>query len=565
MLANNAGSFIHRRKPSLTRLRRPSADSHISTSDAPRPYPTLTSPIPRLAKLRAAILDHLKDLETRLSQLESPLKEMWEECSVDRTLRSPMAPPKEPKARLRTGSFSVGAIDDARARIRDGLEMLDRIRADVCSHLPELSGFDFSLPELDLHLPSTPSLEDLNFDNFQSPLSYLPTLTTHLDTLHEHLLSLQLPSSIKLNFPTPSPNGRISELLYKLQDPDLFTDPLKSPLDFLVESRKPPFDPAELEKQAASQIESALKKSLFGERLLLFQDLPHRYQNNEHVLSGYRFIPLYQWPLLLLSIFRLHNETANIWTHLIPLTLALMSLSSPVAAIFKFAQTGDDLPIDIAERTFSLFAMICLASSCVWHVMAGCAHTKATDTAARIDYVGIGWLISASIGSVVYYGFGCRPTTAAFYLIITFCLGIAGSILPFMTWFNERKNKNYRLLFFLSLAFTLLIPVAHLAAIHSFWDMYAFIQAEIPSLASYATGLLFYAFHIPERLVPAKWAGCLDWAGGGSHAIWHLFIVLAIKLHKDAMIEYRHGIGNEMCQLHWEAPSIFWSPFSYAT
>jgi len=68
----------------------------------------------------------------------------------------------------------------------------------------------------------------------------------------------------------------------------------------------------------------------------------------------------------------------------------------------------------------------------------------------------------------------------------------------------------------------------------------------------------FYVFHIPERLVPAKWAGRLDWVGGGSHAIWHLFIVLAIKLHRDAMIEYRYGIGNEMCQLHWETPSIFW-------
>jgi len=558
MLANNAGSCIHRRRPSLTRLKRSSTDSRTSTSNALRSYPALASPTPKLAKLRAVILDHLKDLETRLSQLESPLKEMWEERSVDRALLSPMAPFKERKTRPRTESFSAGAIDDARARIRDGLEMLCRIRADVCSHLPELSGFDFSLPEIDLYLPSTPSLEDLNFDNFQSPLSYLPTLKSHLDTLHEHLLSLQLPSSIKLNFPAPSPNGRISELLYKLQDPDLFTDPLKSPLDFLAEGRRPPFDPAELERQTESQVESALEMSLFGERLILFQDLPDRYQNNEHVLSGYRFIPLYQWPLLLLSIFQLHNETVNIWTHLLPLGLALMSLSSPVAAIFKFAQTGDDLPIDIAERTFSLFAVICLASSCVWHVMAGCAHRKATDTAARIDYVGIGWLISASIGSVVYYGFGCRPTTAAIYLTVTFCLGIAGSILPFMDWFNERKNKNYRLLFFLSLVFTLIIPLAHLAAVHSLWDMYAFIRAEFPSLACYATGLIFYVFHIPERLVPAKWAGRLDWVGGGSHAIWHLFIVLAIKLHRDAMIEYRYGIGNEMCQLHWETPSIFW-------
>ncbi|KAF8574133.1 hypothetical protein K439DRAFT_1642424, partial [Ramaria rubella] len=159
--------------------------------------------------------------------------------------------------------------------------------------------------------------------------------------------------------------------------------------------------------------------------------------------------------------------------------------------------------------------------------MAGCATRKAMETAARVDYVGIGWLISASIGTVVRYGFSCRPHTALLYLSVSFALGVAGSVLPFMTWFNERENKKWRIAFFLSLVFTLIFPLGHLAAVYSLWDMYTFIRPLFPSLASYALGLLFYAFRFPECAVPRAWGWgrALDCVGGGSHALWHLFIV----------------------------------------
>jgi len=38
-----------------------------------------------------------------------------------------------------------------------------------------------------------------------------------------------------------------------------------------------------------------------------------------------------------------------------------------------------------------------------------------------------------------------------------------------------------------------------------------------------------------------------DWLGGGSHAIWHAFIVLAIYQHKRGMREMRGGVSGEGC------------------
>lgn len=65
-------------------------------------------------------------------------------------------------------------------------------------------------------------------------------------------------------------------------------------------------------------------------------------------------------------------------------------------------QLSEDPHADLADRVFSLFANLCLFASCVWHVMAGCAHRKAMETAARIDYVGIGWyVLSVSYLSII--------------------------------------------------------------------------------------------------------------------------------------------------------------------
>jgi adiponectin receptor len=63
----------------------------------------------------------------------------------------------------------------------------------------------------------------------------------------------------------------------------------------------------------------------------------------------------------------------------------------------------------------------------------------------------------------------------------------------------------------------------------------------MPSVASYVTGLLFYATRFPECVLPVN-SPRLAWLGGGSHALWHIFIVRAISLHRDALPLLKDGI-----------------------
>ena len=97
------------------------------------------------------------------------------------------------------------------------------------------------------------------------------------------------------------------------------------------------------------------------------------------------------------------------------------------------------------------------------------------------------------------------------------------------------------------MAFSSIAPLLELSRIHSAREMYAFISPIVPSLVSYVVGLVFYATHFPECVVAPRWpsvCGWLDWLGGGSHAIWHVFIVLVICLHKQGMEVMKSGIGD---------------------
>ncbi|KAI0823694.1 putative G-protein coupled receptor [Trametes gibbosa] len=495
---------------------------------------SLTSLTPTLASLRLHVLTYLADLETRLSLLESPISSESIKAKGELTM------------------------DEARAWAQDGLQMLRKIREDVCAHLPDFtldnvpSVEEFvkthmpDVPDMCAHLPDMPDvvrshLPDFDLSDvrsriddvrtrfsdidFHRPLDYIPTLSSSLQSLQAHLSSMDLVPSQYLS--TYAPSASLSTLLDRILSSHLVSE-ISSDLKSGEET---------LEK-AALEIARAMQRSLNGSQLIQYVDLPEKWRNNPFVQGGYRFIPLQEWPRLILSLFALHNETLNIHTHLIPFLLWSFTL-------FRFSTYSNGSETDEpAKVIFTAFALVCLFTSALWHTMAGCAHPHGMELCARIDYVGIGWLISASVGTVVYYGFQCQEPTRNAFLLLCLAIGLSGSILPFTEWFNRREYRHIRIVFFVSLSLSALAPIAALALMHSAGAAGAFIRPIVPSLASYFVGLVFYATHFPECVLAPRWPSLrlLDWLGGGSHAIWHVCIVLAIGLHKRGMEDMRRGV-----------------------
>ncbi|KAH7888863.1 hemolysin-III related-domain-containing protein [Phlebopus sp. FC_14] len=460
-----------------------------------------------LGALRVLLLSYLEDIESRLSKLESPI-------SSDIGLA---------EAFKIQGEHSV---DEARIWARDALEMLRSIRSDVCAHLPELPDVP-SFSDVRSHFSSislsdiTPTMDDVRSRfsdlDFQNSVA---ALSTRLQSLQAHLRSMDvLPTDIPSSF---SGSKRLSGIYESFMSSELVTELT----DDVHEAE-------DMIEQAARDIARAVKQSFQGSKLIQYVDLPPQWRNNPFVTRGYRFIPLEKWPLIVMSLFAIHNETLNIHTHLIPFILWLINC----IPLFNSSTS-----IDTPEAAFITFALICLFSSVLWHTMAGCAHPEGMEFCARIDYVGIGWLISASVGTVVYYGFQCHPNVGKLFLWGCLLTGAAGNVLPFFKWFNDRAYKPWRIAFFVSMAFTSVAPLAVLAYFHSTWQVIVFVNPVWPSIISYLIGLIFYATHIPERFLSDRYSHWLDWCGGGSHAIWHAFIVLAISQHRTAIVALRNGI-----------------------
>lgn len=125
---------------------------------------------------------------------------------------------------------------------------------------------------------------------------------------------------------------------------------------------------------------------------------------------------------------------------------------------------------------------------------------------------------SFSLGQ--YYGFYSHPALAASYMCFNFVIGVTGMIVPWQSWFNERKYKSWRIAFFVSLAASAVAPIAHRAAIYGGMETLWFYSAlrvcrrcrrslltsrvlagpAIPSVVAYLIGLSFYANQVSSKL-----------------------------------------------------------------
>lgn len=141
-------------------------------------------------------------------------------------------------------------------------------------------------------------------------------------------------------------------------------------------------------------------------RLLLLSELPDWYQRNDFILSGYRS-PSYSIAESILSVTYVHNETANIFSHLLPAAFTLG------AQLWLWDQFWTTFP-NADYREYSIFAInllaatICFGVSAVYHAVIN--HSPyILDLSTRIDYVGILCMIVGNFITGVYVAFYCQP------------------------------------------------------------------------------------------------------------------------------------------------------------
>ncbi|CCE65606.1 hypothetical protein TPHA_0M00290 [Tetrapisispora phaffii CBS 4417] len=267
-----------------------------------------------------------------------------------------------------------------------------------------------------------------------------------------------------------------------------------------------------------------------------WDDLPDWQKDNEHIHEGYvketnSFINCFE------SLFFLHNESVNIYSHMVPGLCALFMLLIDINIIKKFPTTTfvDYFMIDL----FLAGAFSCLILSSAFHTLK--SHSLFVAIYGnKLDYLGIVILIVTSMISILYYGFYDTPYFFHLFSTITILFGIACGTVSLANKFRSREWRPYRATLFVCFGLSAVFPVLTGIWYYGLEDTFKRIQLKwiVTEGFFYIFGAFLYAMRYPERICP----GAFDlW--GHSHQIFHVFVVIAAYSHFHGLLsayEYAH-------------------------
>lgn len=272
------------------------------------------------------------------------------------------------------------------------------------------------------------------------------------------------------------------------------------------------------------------KMSKKKRKLYTWDEIPHWQRDNEHILSGYvgETRSMFQ---CFLSLFYLHNESVNIYTHLLPGIAFLFVLCFDKFAVTQFETTTliDYVMIDL----FFFGAFTCLTLSSTFHCLKN--HSRSVATFGnKLDYLGIVVLVVTSMVSIMYYGFFETPALFYLFSFITCTFGAACAVVSLKEGFRTREWRPYRAAMFVAFGLSAVLPIVTGIFYYGFSEIYLRIQVKWVLLGGifYITGAVLYGVRFPEKYAPGKYD---IW--GHSHQLFHVLVVVAALCHLYGLIK----------------------------
>ncbi|OAA72908.1 hemolysin-III channel protein Izh2 [Akanthomyces lecanii RCEF 1005] len=301
-----------------------------------------------------------------------------------------------------------------------------------------------------------------------------------------------------------------------------------------VRQRKPSFGSSAL--HAAQSLEHAVSDTL----LQLWDDLPAWRRDNAYIHSGYRQIRG-SYGHAARSLLYLHNESVNIWSHLLGAVAAVASALYVFHAVrprYEDAHAGD-------VAVFACFfggAVICLGMSATFHAVLDHSQPVA-KWGNKLDYTGIVALIVGSYVPALYYGFFCQPLLFEAYLYVMCALGAGCATVSWVERFRTSAWRPYRAAMFIGLGVSGVVPILH--GIRSHGYQYFEDRMGLSWVILQGALYIFGAARWPERSFPGKFD---IW--GSSHQIFHVCVLLAAATHFYGMakaFDYHHTGNGSQC------------------
>ena len=268
-----------------------------------------------------------------------------------------------------------------------------------------------------------------------------------------------------------------------------------------------------------------------------YDELPEWYQDNKHIIRGYR-----SWNrnylYYLKSILKCHNETLNIWTHL--LGSIIFIFLTIYTFRYNFNLYSEYLGDTISMFLFLFSSITCFSLSSLMH----CFYPKSNNTCKCLllgDYYGIIFLMLCSYNVFIYYLFYCDYYIQKYYYIFINIYALISIFL--LKYIINKKNYIYKILVLSLFIISILIPVSHHYIYFNNEHSKEFnieITFYTSSLCVYFFGFFFYFSKIPESLCSHKYH-CVNYLT--SHSIFHTIILIATLINYYGMIKL-HNVSK---------------------
>ncbi|XP_050302889.1 adiponectin receptor protein isoform X2 [Anthonomus grandis grandis] len=297
-----------------------------------------------------------------------------------------------------------------------------------------------------------------------------------------------------------------------------------------------------LAQNAATQAENVVRKMIaVGWSVCHFHHLPEWLQDNDFLQRGHR-PPLPSFRACFKSIFRIHTETGNIWTHMLGcvafIGIAIYFLMRPTLEI--------ELQEKIVFGAFFAGAIICLGCSFIFHTV-NCHSRFVGKLFSKLDYCGIALLIMGSFVPWLYYGFYCHFKPKVIYLSVVCALGVTSIMVSLWDKFSESGWRPFRAGVFMTFGLSGIIPAIHFGVVEGWFTHVS--QKSLGWLilmgVLYIVGAMLYALRVPERWFPGKFDIWFH-----SHQIFHVFVLGGALVHYHGISEMAmHRVTIGQCEI----------------
>ncbi|KAH7016044.1 hemolysin-III related-domain-containing protein [Microdochium trichocladiopsis] len=266
--------------------------------------------------------------------------------------------------------------------------------------------------------------------------------------------------------------------------------------------------------------------------LLSFDEMPEWFQhdNNQWILHGYRPISG-SFRASFRSWWYLHNETVNIYSHLIPAVVFLLGewyILQDLAGKYSRVTSTDF----VAFSFFMLTATICYAFSALYHTLMNHSYTV-DHLYHRLDMLGIGIFIVGDIILGVYIIFWCETTLRNIYWSMIGVFGALTIITSIHPKLQSHKYRSMRTLAFVATAVSVVAPLTHGLDIVGLdlMNKKGFTYTLVAKIGCLLSGTALYAMRFPE----SWWPGGFDMCS--SHSFMHILVVCAAVIQMIGYLE----------------------------